>query len=41
MATPKQRKAREHFKSKIDKAKKIRKQHPHKKWATCVKEAFK
>lgn len=41
MATAKQKTAQAKFKAKIANAKKIHKANPKKKWATCVKEAFK
>lgn len=39
--TAKQKQARAKFKTKIAAAKKIKKANPKKKWATCVKEAWK
>jgi len=39
--TAKQKAAQAKFKTNIAKAKKIKAAHPGKKWASCVKEAFK
>jgi hypothetical protein len=41
MTTQKQKTARVKFKKNIAKAKAIHKKSPGKKWATCVKQAFK
>lgn len=41
MPTAKQKAAKAKFKAAIARAKKIHKDHPGKKWTSCVKEAFK